>query len=88
MVPDPIHHCCCYTFRMNELSIHEIVAKAKEFAQAQVWHFHYLTPTCIFNDSQKHKVILESNGEVFFSISEERPLKDLEVLEALFYKRI
>ena len=74
-------------FYMQELSIEDLLIKVKQISQSGVWHFHYLTPQCVFNDSDKHKVILETLDGNSFALTEEMPLKQLEVMEALFYKK-
>jgi len=51
------------------------------------WHFHFLTPDCIFNDSHKYKLVLETKEGNYFSFTNERPIKELERLEQLFYRR-
>ena len=72
---------------MKELSIDELVSKAKGVSSADAWHFHYLTPKCIFNESGKHKIVLEIGEDVFCWLGAERP-SQLETLEHLFYNRV
>lgn len=77
---------------MKEIKFDELLRKAEDFYKNKTpWHFHILTPKCAFNENEgKFCIILEneSNGEVFVTFYNEKPLKDGEKLEALFYGRV
>lgn len=66
----------------------ELLTKAKEFSQKGIdWHHHYLPPHCSLNTSSRHTIILEAEGNKWESYFNEKPMKDLEKLENLFFKR-
>ena len=71
---------------MIKVSLGRIVAIATD-AKDKEWHFHYLTPNCVFNESDLNKIIVEVRDEIFFATSKEKPIKHLEALENLFYGR-
>ncbi len=70
---------------LKEINKEQIVEKARGLIK---WHFHFLTPNCIFNEKDKFALILEDeiSKESFVCYFDERPT-ELEVLENLFYKR-
>lgn len=53
------------------------------------WHHHFLTKKCSLNGSDKFQIILENEntGEVFIFNADQKPTKDLELLENLFFGR-
>jgi len=58
---------------MQEITLQEIEEKAIGFADDnKSWHFHILTPACLFNKSGKFAFILESSTdkEVFVNYSD------------------
>ncbi|MBU0707840.1 hypothetical protein KKG41_05720 [Patescibacteria group bacterium] len=63
---------------MEEIDLKEVLTKAKEWQTAEKrWHFHMLTPDCLFNDSNdKHSLVLEntSDDESFFVYTDKRQL--------------
>ena len=74
---------------MKEITFEEILQKARKYNyENKDWHFHFLTPKCIFNDKGKFVVILENStdGEKFITLFDSKPT-DLERLEAIFYRR-
>ncbi len=77
---------------MKEIKFDELLKIAEEFYKNKTpWHFHILTPKCIFNKNRsKFCIILENEntGEVFVTFYGEKPLKDGEKLEKLFYGRV
>jgi hypothetical protein len=77
---------------MKEIEFDELLKIAEGFYKNKIpWHFHILTPKCIFNKAKnKFCIILENetSGDVFVTLYDEKPLKDGEKLEALFYGRV
>lgn len=74
---------------MKKLNINELLEKASLYKKEKIlWHHHYFTPKCKFNDSNKYQIILECDdkNESFYSEFNERPLKELKILEELFFK--
>ncbi len=61
---------------MKEIIIQELLKKAKQLQeQGKDWHFHMLTPDCIFNvRSDKHAFVLENrtDNETHVVYSDER----------------
>ncbi|MFH1294627.1 MAG: hypothetical protein ABIH90_01645 [Candidatus Aenigmatarchaeota archaeon] len=60
---------------MEEASIDAIVAKAKDYhSKGKSWHFHMLTPDCVFNKKHKHAFVLEnrSDNQTFVAYSDKR----------------
>jgi hypothetical protein len=73
---------------MRATSIEEIMNKAREFnAHGKKWHFHMLTPDCMFNERKdKHAFVLENetDDEVFVTYSDERYMEQgKELVEML-----
>ncbi len=76
---------------MNEVEFSVLLKKAEECYKNKVkWHFHILMPGCMFNEKDKFAIIFENEEtkEQMISFFDERPLKDGEKLEALFYGRV
>ena len=61
---------------MKEITIEQAEEKAKEWqSQGKKWHFHMLTPDCVFNENkEKHAFVLENrtDDETFVVYSEKR----------------
>ena len=75
---------------MKEASIEEIIETTKGYDKNGVsWHHHFLTSKCGLNKSSKFQIILENEdtGETFFTEFDKKPMKELELLENLFFKR-
>jgi len=72
---------------MKELSLDELLATIESAGKEDEWHFHYLTPSCIFNKTKFNQVILEIRGETYFTNSVQKPIKYLERIENKFYGR-
>jgi hypothetical protein len=73
-----------------EIKYSILLEKAKSFCEDGVsWHHHFLTPNCQFNKTNNFMIVLENEntGESWFSTFEEKPMKDLELLENLFFGR-
>lgn len=65
-----------------------LLKKAESLAKEEVeWHHHYLPPNCLLNKTSKHLIILEAQGNQWRSSFEQKPMKDLEKLENLFFNR-
>lgn len=46
---------------MEEITIEQVMERAKEFQnQGKKWHFHMLTPDCMFNVQDKQAFVLEN----------------------------
>ncbi|MBI3190072.1 hypothetical protein HYZ41_00030 [archaeon] len=76
---------------MKEVDFDVILENAEKCYKDNVkWHFHILMPTCMFNKKDKFAIIFENEEtkEQLVSFFNERPLKDGEKLEALFYGRV
>ena len=74
---------------LKEINKEEIVKKVRELvANKQKWHFHFLTPNCIFNDKEKFALILEneSKKKAHVCYFDEKP-EELKLFENLFYNR-
>ena len=75
---------------MKKTNIEEIVKLAKSYCIEEIpWHHHFLTSKCIFNTINKFQIILENeqSGESFVSVFSYKPMKELELLENLFFNR-
>lgn len=74
---------------MIELTIQELVKKAKELhTQGKKWHFHMLTPDCMFNQRKdKHAFVLENTTDsgVFVTYSDRRYMKEGQELVKLIH---
>ena len=75
---------------MKKQKINEIIEKAKNLSKENGnWHFHMLGENCIFNNNNKGKFSIvfedEKNGEIYFSLFDDKPLKDAKVLADLMY---
>ena len=71
------------------MTIKELVEKAKGFQRdGKKWHFHMLTPDCMFNQRKnKHAFVLENttDSEVFVTYSEKRYMKEGQDLVKLIH---
>ena len=75
---------------MKEKNLKEIVKLAESYSRNQLpWHHHFLTLRCRFNKSKKYQIILENEktGERFVAMFNHKPMKELELLENLFFER-
>lgn len=75
---------------MEKESVEEIIDLAKSYSEKRIpWHHHFLTLKCRFNKSNKFQIILENEktGKSFFAEFDYKPMKELELLENLFFKR-
>ena len=70
---------------MKEIELNKLISVALE--QGKDWHFHFLTPNCMFNDSPMYKVILETKDQNYFSKINHKPMEQLEKIENHFYGR-
>jgi hypothetical protein len=54
----------------------------------QKWHFHYLPPECNLVEGSSHRIVVEIDGESAQVYSfEQKPMPELEEIEAHFYGR-
>lgn len=76
---------------MKEVNLEGLIRKAEEFNnKISKWHFHILMKKCAFNkNNRKFTVVLENEqyGDIFVSYLDERPVKHVERLENMFYRR-
>ena len=75
---------------MKETNLEEIVKTAEKYCKEGIpWHHHFLTLKCQFNKSKKFQIILENEetGESFLTLFDYKPMKELELLENLFFGR-
>ncbi|UCG95669.1 MAG: hypothetical protein JSV92_01305 [archaeon] len=73
---------------MQEITIGEIMGKAKELQeQGKKWHFHMLTPDCMFNESGKNAFVLEneSDSESYVVYSDKRYMEQGQVLVRMLH---
>jgi hypothetical protein len=56
---------------MIETTLSDIQSKAKDYHHTQVeWHFHIMSPTCVYNKSDKFAFILEGPEATFVHYSD------------------
>lgn len=74
---------------MEETNIKELIEKAKEFQkQGKKWHFHMLTPDCVFNERKdKNAFILENetDKQSFVVYSDERYMEQGQILVKMLH---
>lgn len=74
---------------MQEITIEKVMEKAKAFQkEGKKWHFHMLTPDCMFNQRKdKQAFILEnqSDGEVFVVYSDKRYMEEGQTLVKMLH---
>ncbi|MFH0889747.1 MAG: hypothetical protein V1836_01205 [Candidatus Aenigmatarchaeota archaeon] len=75
--------------RMKNTSMEEILKLAKYYNRDEIpWHHHFLTLKCRFNKNKKFKIILENEktNESFVSQFGHKPIKELKLIENLFFR--
>jgi len=75
---------------MKEKNLKEIVKLARVYSKNKMpWHHHFLTLRCAFNKTKKYQIILENEKteERFVAKFNHKPMKELELLENIFFKR-
>ncbi|MDD5163127.1 MAG: hypothetical protein PHD95_02880 [Candidatus ainarchaeum sp.] len=74
---------------MKKVDFQEIVAKAKNLAKYnKTWHFHMLGRDCKFNNNRgKFRITFEdeSSGKSFYSVFDNKPIKESKKLADLMY---
>ncbi|MBI4176644.1 MAG: hypothetical protein HY518_05540, partial [Candidatus Aenigmarchaeota archaeon] len=74
---------------MENITIQGIIKRAKYLhSRGKKWHFHMLTPDCIFNRiNDKHAFILEnrSGNETYVACSDKRYMKEGQGLVKMLY---
>lgn len=73
---------------MQEISIEKIMEKAEIFHKGKrKWHFHMLTPNCMFNKRNKHAIILENetDSQSFVTYSDKQPTKKARILVKMLH---
>lgn len=76
---------------MKEVNFDVILKNAQKcYHDKKAWHFHILTPTCVFNKWNKFAIIFEgeTSAEHLVAFFAEKPLKEGAKLEELFYGRV
>ncbi len=76
---------------MEEKSIEEIIKLAELYRKDNIpWHHHFLPPGCVLNKSDRFQIILENekSRESFFTLFDYKPMKELELLENVFFGRV
>lgn len=74
---------------MEECSLESVVEKAKLWrAQGKSWHFHLLTPDCVFN-TRHHGYAMalenETDGQAYVAYSDQSPMEVDHELVILLY---
>lgn len=75
--------------QVKKIKSKELVEKVKKVSNdKKKWHFHFLTPKCIFNQSKKFAIVFENEEtkESFVCYFDKKP-KELNIFENLFYGR-
>lgn len=74
---------------MNEATIEEIMEKARKLQkQGKRWHFHMLTPDCVFNKRKdKHAFVLEcgSDSQSLINYSDKRHMEKGKILVRMLH---
>ena len=74
---------------MEECGLETVIKKAKLWqAQGKSWHFHLLTPDCVFN-TRRHGYALalenETDGQAYVAYSDQSPMEADHELVILLY---
>jgi hypothetical protein len=77
---------CANILYMEIIELNKLLEIAREQGENE-WHFHFLTPECVFNDSGKYKIILETEDKSYAATTYSKPMEELKKIENLFYKR-
>ncbi len=75
---------------MKKIKYSEMMKLAAMYTKNKIsWHHHFLTSKCVLNTSKKFQIILENEKtrEVFVSLFKKKPMRELKVVESLFFKR-
>lgn len=75
---------------LKEINSKELIDKVRKVVELkEKWHFHFLTPDCIFNQNKKFAIVFENEetGEIKICYFDEKPKEELRICENLFYKR-
>ena len=74
---------------MQEISFEVFRSKAETYSNTDIaWHFHLLSPTCVFNTHAGHFALIlenETNGEQFYTLFDNNPLVESKKLAELSY---
>lgn len=73
---------------MKECSLETVIEKAKSWhAQGKAWHFHLLTPDCVFNSRHGYALVLENetDDQVYVAYSDQSPMEVDHELVILLY---
>lgn len=73
---------------MIDVSIKEIIEIAKKLvSEKKKWHFHLLTPDCVFNDRKDYALVFEDTGagETFVNHSEVKQEAESKALLELLH---
>ncbi len=75
---------------MKIVQFEEIIRLVQSYSINGIpWHHHFFPIDCIFSHEGKFQIVLENETlkESFVCFFEEKPIKELEQLENLFFKR-
>jgi hypothetical protein len=74
---------------MQKMSIEEIMQKAKEFQEeGKKWHFHMLTPDCMFNERKDKQAFIlenETDSQNFVTYSDKRYMEQGQTLVKMLH---
>ena len=74
---------------MQEMTIEELVGKVKDLhREGKKWHFHMLTPDCMFNERKDKQVFVlenETDSETFVVYSDKRYMEEGKELVQLLH---
>ena len=85
----------CYIIRptknsMQKINYDELLQLVESYSKDGTnWHHHFLTRQCMFNQEDKFQIILENEKtqESFVCVFNEKPMKELEQLENIFFDK-
>ncbi|UCD04565.1 MAG: hypothetical protein JSW73_02950 [Candidatus Woesearchaeota archaeon] len=74
---------------MIEMTIEEMIERAKQLqAEGKKWHFHMLTPDCMFNENKtKNAFVLENetDEESYVNYSDDRHMREGQMLVKMLH---
>jgi hypothetical protein len=73
---------------MRQVTIKKVISEAKELdKEGKKWHFHILTPGCVYNTKVKFALVLENSTDdkQFFAYTIRKPAKAGEKLVKLLH---
>ncbi len=71
---------------MIQTPLEEIISTVESMPPKSKWHFHMLTPDCVFNqEKEKHAFVLEANSKCLVFYSNEKQLETGQKLVRLLH---